>query len=143
MKNIFLALDVERYDERLVVFTLDLCKRYSAKLWIVHVSPYSSEFLNQAEEPDYIRFGLEEDLREEHRFLQNLALRMQGENLQAVALVVGGEIVNALLTEASKIGADLIITGVHQHGPIANVLGGNTAVALLKKTKIPLLCYPL
>lgn len=143
MKNILLALDVEHFDDRLLNFALNMCRPIKAKLWIVHVSPYAPERASANNAPDYIRFGVVDDLAEEHKILQKLTRRMQDQTVDAAALLVGGEIVQALLQQAKSIPADLIIMGVHDHGFLANALGGNTAIAMLRKTKVPLLCFPL
>lgn len=143
MKSILLALDVENFDEKLMSATLDLCRHYEAKLWIIHVAAYPSSFLGLEDGPEYIRLSVAEDLREEHRFLQGLSRRISGEHVPAEALLVGGEIVATITEQAEKLGVGMIITGVNRHGFIANALGGNTALEIIKRSKVPVLSIPL
>lgn len=143
MKNIFLALNLEHYDERLVNYALDVASRYQAKLWIVHVAPYPSSFLGLEHGPEFVRLSIAEELRGEHRLLQELASSVQAKGVEAVALLIKGEIVESLLAQSEKIKADLIITGLNRHNFLSNTLGGNTALEILKRSKVPVLCYPL
>lgn len=143
MKNVVLAIDVENFDEGLLGFTLDMCSRYGAKLWVIHVAPYPSTFIGFEDGPEYIRVSVAEDLRKEHRFLQALAERVSDKKVEAQALMISGEIVDSLIGQSEKIGADLVVTGVNRHGFLANALGGNTALEIIKRSKVPVLAYPL
>lgn len=143
MKNIFLALNLERYDERLLDFALDLASRYQAKLWIVHVAPYPPSMEKLDDSPEFIRLSIAEELRGEHRYLNEMASSVKARGVEAVALLIKGEIVKSLLAQSEKIEAELIITGINRHSFVSNTLGGNTALEILKKSKVPVLCYPL
>jgi nucleotide-binding universal stress UspA family protein len=143
MKNVVLALDVENFDEGLLGFALDLCICFGAKLWVIHVAPYPSTFIGYEDGPEYIRVSVAEDLRKEHRFLQKLAKQVSAKNVDAQALLISGEIVESLMGQVEKIGADLVLTGVHKHGFLANALGGNTALEIIKRSKVPVITYPL
>ncbi len=143
MKNIFLALDLERFDERLLNYALEMSSRYQAKLYIVHVAPYPSSLSGLEDSPEFVRLSIAEELRGEHRFLNELATRVKEQGVEAVALLIKGEIVKSLLAQAESIKAELIITGINRHSFVSNTLGGNTALEILKRSKVPVLCYPL
>jgi len=144
MKNVMLPLDVENFDETLTAFALDLCRRYRAKLWIIHVVPFSDDhYLSYEVGPKYMRVSMAEELREEHRLLQKLAGRMEGEKVEAEALLIGGEIVDGIIEQSDRVEADLVITGFNDHGFLTNAFGGNTAFEIIKRSKVPVLTFPL
>ncbi|MCA1752322.1 MAG: universal stress protein [Cryomorphaceae bacterium] len=144
MKNVLLTIDVENFDESLVAFALDLCRRYEAKLWIIHVVPSSDDhYIPYDVGPEYMRVSMAEELRKEHRLLQKLADRVSGEKVDAEALLIGGEIVDGIIDQSVSVKADLVITGVNEHGFLANALGGNTALEIIKRSEVPVLTFPL
>ncbi|MCA1752323.1 MAG: universal stress protein [Cryomorphaceae bacterium] len=143
MKSILLALDVENFNEKLVSISLDLCRQYDAKLWIIHVAPFPSDYLGKKDGPEYIRLTVAEELEHEYSFLQSLSERISGEKVEAEALLTGGEIVATIIEQAAKLDVGMIITGVNRHGFIANALGGNTALEIIKRSKVPVMSIPL
>jgi len=143
MESILLALDVENFDEKQVSYALELCRRYEAKLWIIHVAPYPPSYLGNEDGPEYIRLSVDEDLLDEHRFLKRLAKRISGEQIEVEALLAGGEIVDTIIEQVEKLKVGMIVTGVHHHGFISNALGGNTALEIIKRSAVPVISIPL
>jgi nucleotide-binding universal stress UspA family protein len=141
--SILLALDVENFDEKLVLPSLDLCRLYGAKLWIIHVAPFPSEYLGKKDGPEYVRLAVAEELEHEYSFLEGISQRIAGENVEAEALLAGGEIVATIIEQAAKLDVGMIITGVNRHGFIANALGGNTALEIIKRSNVPVMSIPL
>lgn len=142
MKSILLALDVENFSEAFISFAVDTARCFNAKVWIIHVAPYPGTFLGYEDGPEYVRLSVAEELREEHRFLQKLADRFLEEKIEAEALLIGGEIVKSVIQQADKLKADMIMIGVNRHGFIANALGGNTALEVIKRSAAPVACFP-
>ncbi len=143
MKNIMLALNVESFDEGLLKHAVGMCNHYAAKLWLVHVAPYPSSFKNMDDSPGALRESVADELRMERRLLQKLADQIRGGGAEVTAKLLRGEIVKVLLEEADKLDADLIICGKHRHGFLANALGGNISLEIIKKSRHPVLCIPL
>lgn len=137
-----LALDVENFAEDFITFALDTARRFEAKLWIIHVAPYPRTLMGAEDGPKYIQLSVAEDLRDEHRFLEKLIERFHGERVEAEALLIGGEIVATVIEQSAELDVDMIITGVNRHGFIANALGGNTALEIIKRSKVPVVCFP-
>lgn len=142
MKNILLALDVNHFRAEVVDYTLGIAKAMKAKIWALHVVPDLNVFIGYDDGPDYIRLDLAKEIRAEHRFLQSLAALVRQHEVEADALLVNGEIVQCIISESKKLKVDLIVTGVNKHGFLTNMIGGNTALEIIKRSTIPLLCYP-
>lgn len=143
MKNIFLALDFEEKAQKLIDFATELAKKFNAKVWVVHIAAPDPEFVGYEIGPKYIRDTRAEELRTEHRFLQNIATELGHVGVKSEGLLIQGPTVEMILEEAMKLKADLIITGSHEHSFLHSAMYGNTARELVKRSRIPLMIIPV
>ncbi len=143
MKNIFLALDIEEKAKTLINYAMELAQKFDTKIWVIHIAAPNPDFVGFDVGPQYIRDSRADELRAEHRFVQEVANEFKAVGIEAEGLLIQGPTVEMILAEAKKLNSELIITGLHDHGFLHNALFGNTANQLLKKTKIPLLIIPI
>lgn len=143
MKNILVAIDNEPGTHELVQFAGDMAAKYGATLYLLHIAQPEPEFVGYDVGPEYIRISAANEYREEHRWLQSIAKLLEPKNIEAHALLIQGYVAEEVLKEADDINADLVICGSHERGLFYNLFQGNTAVELSKKTKRPLLLFPL
>ena len=81
--------------------------------------------------------------REEHRSVQGHADTLRQAGLKATALLIQGPIVETTLTEAKRLGADLLIVGSHGFGALYDLVVGSSSRGILKNTEIPVLVVPV
>jgi nucleotide-binding universal stress UspA family protein len=143
MKNILLAVDNEPGTSDLVDFAGDMAAKFGARLYILHIASPDPEFVGYDVGPEYIRVSAAREYRDEHRWLQGIAKTLESKQVEARALLIQGYVAEEILKEADDVEADLVITGSHERGFFTNLFMGNTAVELSKKTKRPLLLYPM
>lgn len=143
MKNVLVAVDYDDSAEILVNYARALTKPFDAKIWIVHIASPDDPIDSFEAGTTYLRDARANELREEHRALQRLAEKVRAHDQQSESLLIMGATVELLVREANKLNADLVICGSHDHNWLYNLLIGNTARALFKKLKIPLLTLPL
>lgn len=143
MKNILVAIDFDERTYELVAYAAEFAKKFSSKVWIVHIAAPEPDFVGYDVGPEYVRDNRAGELRVEHKNLQLLADKLLKEGVDAEGLLVQGPTVKMILDEAQKLYADLIITGSHDHSFIYNAFVGNTSLELFKKSRIPLLTVPL
>ena len=143
LKNIMVAVDFNDSVGDLLSFAESLASNYGAKVWIVHVAEPDPDFVGMVTGPQYIRDMKAEDLREEHKTLQNLREVFFDDEIESEALTIQGSTVDAVLEEAEKLEIDLLVVGTHKHGFLYNLLSESVSVELLKKINIPMLSIPI
>ena len=81
--------------------------------------------------------------RLEHQQVQALAEKMRADGIRVnQALTVQGPTLEKLLKEASKLDADLLILGSHQHGALYRLWYGDIAIDATKQAPCALLVVP-
>ncbi|HFA48212.1 MAG TPA: universal stress protein [Bacteroidetes bacterium] len=143
MKNIFVAFDLEEKSKLLLSHAKQLAEKFGSKIWVVHIAAPNPDFVGFDIGPQYIRDTRADELRAEHRYLQEMAAGLEAEGIAAEALLIQGPTVEMILEEAQKLNADLIVAGLHDRGFLHKALFGDTVKQLLKKSKTPLLIVPV
>ena len=143
MKNILVALDLDRELGPLLDYAQQLAQKFNAKTWLLYVADPEPSFVGYDIGPQYIRNARAKELKEEHRYLQALSKKLKEKGLDADGLLIEGPTAEAIVEEAERLRADLVIIGSHDHSLLYNILVGNTASSVLKRSKVPLLTIPL
>ncbi len=143
MKNILVTVEFEAQIEQLTQKAKDLALKYNAKLWLLHVAAPDPDFVGYEVGPTYIRKSRAEELKQEHRFLDNLSKELETEGIEADGLLIQGATAQTILEEAEKLNCDLIILGHHQHSWFYNLFGQSTDLEVIEKTNIPVLIVPI
>ncbi len=142
-KNIMVAIDFDDMNELLVDYAATIADQFTARLWIVHIAAPDPDFVGFDVGPQYIRDVRADKLRDEHRFLAQLASRLHKNGLDTEALLLQGPTVQTILEEVEKLDIDLLIAGSHEHGFLYKAFNEDTAEELFKQCQIPLLTIPL
>lgn len=143
MKNILVAVRFDKSCQRLVDQAADFARKFSAKIWLIHIAAPDPDFVGYEPGPQYIRDDRAQELRHEHQELQELANALSLQGLVCEALLVQGPTVKTILEEANRLQADLLIVGTQEHGFMHNLFSESTSLELFKKTNIPLLTIPI
>lgn len=143
MKKILLAVDKEKGTNEILDYGGKMASLYGATLYIVHIAEPDPEFVGYEVGPEYIRLDAARMYRDEHRWVQDLAKRLESKNVDARALLIQGYAAEEILKQAEDINVDLVICGSHKNGFFYNLFMDNMAVELSKKSKRPLLIYPM
>jgi nucleotide-binding universal stress UspA family protein len=143
MKNILVTIDFDSGEEKLLETALTMANKFSAKVWLLHVTAPAPEFVGYDVGPQYIRDFRAEELRNEHKTLQEFAKRFEQKGIDAEGLLIQGATLEMILNEAQKLKIDLIIVGYEQHNFLYEALIGSVSSKLIKKSKIPVLVVPL
>lgn len=143
MKNILVTIDFDSGEEKLLETALTMANKFSAKVWLLHVTAPDPEFVGYDVGPQYIRDFRAEELRNEHKTLQEFAKRFEQKGIDSEGLLIQGATLEMILNEAQKLKIDLIIVGYEQHNFLYEALIGSVSNKLIKKSKIPVLVVPL
>jgi nucleotide-binding universal stress UspA family protein len=143
MKNLLVAVDLERETPELLRRAAWLAEKLGSTLWVVHVTAAEPDYVGYGVGPQYIRDLRAEDLLDEHRYLRDYCEELRARGIEAQGLLIQGPTVDMILREAQKLEVDLVIIGAHDHGFLYNAFSENTALELVKKARIPILTIPL
>jgi nucleotide-binding universal stress UspA family protein len=92
---------------------------------------------------DVKRIPKAEDLRTEHQQIHTIAETLRNKGLRVDdAITVQGSVLASILEMASKLGADLLIIGAHQHGALYRLMHGDTAAEAVTQAPCPVLVVP-
>jgi nucleotide-binding universal stress UspA family protein len=114
----------------------------SAKVYLLHVAPPEPEFVGYDPGPQSVRDTVAKSRHDEHRRLQELEKQMVDQGVQAAALLVQGFAVEKILSEAARLGADLVVMGSHGHGALRQILVGSATDGVLRKATCPVVIVP-
>ncbi len=143
MKNILVSIDFNEQEDFLMDKAYEFAKAFNAKIWLVHIAAPDPDFVGYDVGPQYIRDARADDLRAEHKLLQDYAKLLEEKGVRAEGLLVQGATVEMLLKEAQKLNTDLIITSHHDHNFFYKAFIGSTSEEIIKESKIPVLMVPL
>ena len=143
MKNILVTIDFEEKAISLVEKAVEIAEKFNSKVWIVHIAAPDPDFISYEPGPQYIRDSRAEELRKEHRVIQNYTKMLTDKGIDAEGLLIQGPTQEMILSESEKLNIDLIIIGHHEHGLLYKLFAGSVATQVINKSNIPVLTVPI
>ncbi|HCX20460.1 MAG: universal stress protein [Flammeovirgaceae bacterium] len=143
MKNILVAVDFHSGDKIILKKAIQLAKPFKSKLWIIHIAAPNPDFVGFDAGPQTERDSRATQLKTEHQKIQKYSTAIQDQGLDVESLLVQGPTTETVLDEATKLSADLIITGHRKHGLFYKALLGSVSSDIIKKSNIPVLVVPI
>lgn len=155
LDTILLATDLTHGADDLVRVAADYAGAFSAKVFVVHVSPPHPGFVGYPKPAtpgaggedipvgwEYDRKVLADRIRADHKAVQEIAGRLSASGVDAEALLVEGAFMDKLLAEVSRLDIGLVIIGSHEPGALKDLLFGNVAKDVVGRLPCPVLVVP-
>lgn len=144
MKNILIPLELtnKAIEGRIIETAIAYAKSLGANCWIVHVAAPDPDFVGYGVGPKYVRDELAENLRKEHRQIQDITNRFKAEGLVAEGLLIQGATQEMIKEEVEKLKIDLLILGNKKHSFIDVLFKGSIVDDLMDEVNIPILLIP-
>lgn len=142
MKNILVAVDFSPLTAAVVEQAAQLATAFGGALWLVHVADPDPDFVGYEAGPTTVRTQVATELRGEHRRLQDTAQALRDRGLAVTALQVQGSIAETIVSEATRLAAELIVLGSHGHGALRRALLGSVSEGVLHRATCPVLIVP-
>jgi nucleotide-binding universal stress UspA family protein len=140
--RILVALDLSTATERTLATAIKHARATHAEVTLLHVAAPEPDFVGYTAGSPVVRDQVAHEHREEHRTLQSHAQALRDLGLNARALLIQGPTAEAILAEAGRMGADLIIMATHGRGALMDLVVGSVSHAVLKSSRIPVLLVP-
>jgi nucleotide-binding universal stress UspA family protein len=148
MKKILIAIDYNPSAERVAETGYLFAKALNAEVVIVHVitepAYYAIEYSPiMGYQGGYTSgtIDLIEDIKKEAENFLAASVKHLGDN-SIKTMVLDGETTDSILKYSEEWNADLIVMGSHSHKGLERLFVSDTAVHVLKNSKLPLLTIP-
>jgi nucleotide-binding universal stress UspA family protein len=142
MKNILVAVELDQFDEQIIEKATQFAMAFNSRLWLVHIAAPEPDFVGYDVGPQYIRDSRAEELKNEHKALQELGSSLKNKGVNAEGLLIQGATIEMIIEESKKLEVDLIITGHHERSFLYKALRGSVSAQIIKLSKIPILIVP-
>lgn len=140
--KILAAIDFSPVTEQVLQTLGRMAGMLRARVTLVHVAPPDPAFVGYDTGPDAVRGQVAAELHASHRHLQQLAERLRASGVEVTALQLQGATVAAVLAEADRLAADLIVLGSHGRGAVYDLLVGSVAEGVVRRSPVPVLLVP-
>lgn len=143
MKNILVSIDFDDNENFLIDKTIKFAKAFTAKVWLIHIAAPDPDFVGYDAGPQYVRDQRAEDLREEHKLLQQYAQSLKQNGVDADGLLIQGATTEMIIEEAKKLNIDMIIAGHNKRNFLYQMFVSSTTEGLINQSNIPVLVVPM
>lgn len=143
MKRILIVTDFSEITNKLIE-QATLVAEESSEISVLHVIVGDPEFGGYLPGPKIIRdqAKLAATFPSEHQNLDRCAKELRRLGFAAKTVLLKGPTVEAILEEAEKEQADLIVLGSHGYSAVYTLLLGSVSAGVLKRASCPLLVVP-
>jgi nucleotide-binding universal stress UspA family protein len=140
--NILAAVDFSAVTHQVLEILGRIAEAMPAKVYLVHVAPPDPAFVGYGAGPKAVRGQVAAEHHARHQQLQDLADVLRARGVDTTALLLQGATVDALIAEARKLEAGLIVLGSHGHGAVHKLLVGSVAEGVVRQSELPVLLVP-
>jgi len=140
--RLLLPLDLSTATHRVLATTRAVVRDTKAEVWLLYVAEPDPAFVGYQAGSEAVRDVIAQEYREEHRKLQEYAQALRADGIEATALTIRGPTAPTILTEASRLGVELIVMATHGRGAVFDLLVGSVSYAVLRDARVPVLMVP-
>ena len=138
-KKILSAIDFSTFTDTIFSYSVALCKKYDAKLFLIHVTTDLNRLLEHNETALDVEVLQKSNIRYAEERLQELAKDLPIENEIIIRQGAPADIISRLASEQRS---DLVITATHGKAGFKRFLLGSVTEKLIKTLHCPLLVLP-
>jgi len=143
MKNILVTIDFDGHEPTLLNKAAELALKFHSKIWVLHIAAPNPDFVGYEAGPQNERDFRANELREEHKKIQQYSKSLIDKGINAEALLIQGATVETIMDKATDLHIDLIVAGYNDHGFLYNAIIGSVSKQIIKESNIPVLIVPL
>ncbi|MEN8205948.1 MAG: universal stress protein [Pseudomonadota bacterium] len=150
--KLLVGVDLSEVTEKVVKKAAELATALSAQVWLIHITKpepadlytvgYEPDSIVNEADPKMVRDSIAKRFHDEHREIQEIADRLRKTGLDTTACLVQGATVETILSEASKLGIDMIVVGSHGRGAMHQLLVGSVSEGVIHGSECPVLVVP-
>lgn len=136
------ALDLAETSRDVLREARNWSHRLFAELFLIHVADPDPDFVGYGAGPESVRLAVAHKFSRAHRQLEDLAVELRKDGVNATALLIQGATAETILREADRLAADVIVMGMRVHGALRELLLGSVSKQVLARSSRPVLLVP-
>ena len=140
--KVLAAIDLSRASSYVVEAVHRVATATDAEVHLLHVVTPLPSIAGPEFQPVMEPMALADSYLDEQDQLNGLMSQLTDVGVNAKALIATGNPVSAVLREAKRLDAELIVVGSHGHGLLYDALLGSVSTGILRKSPIPVLVVP-
>ena len=140
--RLLVPLDLSSATDRVLAATRAVARDTRAEVWLLHVGEPNPDFVGYETGSEAVRDVIAHEYRGEHRKLQDYADALRAEGIETTALTIRGPTAATILSEARRLGVELIVMATHGRGAVFDLLVGSVSHAVLRDSRVPVLLVP-
>lgn len=137
------AVDLSRASSYVIEAVHRVAMATDAEVHVLHAVIPLPTLAEPALPPDTSQARLAERYREEEEQLAALVTQLREAGVDATAALALGDPVKTVLSEAKRLGAELIVMGSHGRGLLFDAVMGSVSSGVLRQAEIPVLVVPV
>ena len=142
IKKVLIAIDYDKTAEIVVEAGFTMAKAMNAEITLLHVMYERPDYYIESPAVYEFKIGYIENLKVSlQNFLNETKKHLGDDSINTI--IREGEIAETILNTAKEIDADIIVIGAHSRNWFENIITGNDAKTILKRTTIPLFIIPI
>jgi len=142
IKKVLIAIDYDKTAEVVAEVGFKMAKAMNAEITLLHVLYEQPNYYVGTPAVYEFQFEFIESFKVSLlRFLNETKRRLGDDSINTV--IKEGQIAQTIVDTAKEINADIIVIGTHSRNWFENIIMGNDAKAILKKTTVPLFIVPI
>lgn len=137
-KKILCPVDFSQFTQEVINYALDLAKKYGAELHLMHVVPNMTYFTPYESflTPENL-VAIEKNIQDEVE--RDFAKLLKGNGVPTKTVIRTGVPFVEIIDYAKSESIDLIVMGTHGRSAIENILIGNVAEKVVRKSPCPVM----
>ncbi|HSR88225.1 MAG TPA: universal stress protein [Pontiella sp.] len=140
--KILAGIDLSDSTPKILEKLEELSKALSAEVWLLHAAAPEPDFIGYDPGPQSVRDSVAKTFHREHGQIQDMADQLRKAGIVSKALLVQEDAVSAIIKEASKLDADMIVVGSHGWGAMHQLIMGSVSEGVIHKAECPVLVVP-
>jgi nucleotide-binding universal stress UspA family protein len=140
--KLLIAADFSATFNSTIAYAGKLGSLLNAKVWLLHVAEPNPELVGHEVASQALRDLAAKEFHEEHHQLQQAGDELRKAGLDCVTLLIQGDTATTILTEAERLGIDMIVLSSQGKGAVKKLFLGSTCEDVIKTSTIPVLVVP-
>jgi nucleotide-binding universal stress UspA family protein len=143
--DVLVAIDFSDRTDDILAEALALARASSGVLHLLHVAAGEPELAGYDKDDisPFTRQARAGQLTDEHKRLREMAEALEGDGVEAAALVVMGSTAERIKEAADHVGASHIVIGSHGHGGLHHLLVGSVTEEVVRHADRPVVVVPV
>jgi len=139
MNKILVAYDFSDSSKHALEMAVTIGEKFAAHIYVLHVADPEPGFVGYDPGPGVVRDQMATKYHAEHKQLQSDADQVREKYQNVTAILAQGPVVDTILSEAEKLGVDMIVVGADNKSKLKEIMLGSVSKGVLDQENLAVL----